>query len=159
MCDPVSIGLMALTAVTSTVSVIAANQAADAQIEAIKNQQAQEAEQLREQASGDIFERDRAARREQARLRVAAGEAGLNLGGGSVEAMLMDSAMQATMARQRSVTNYENARAASEASANSSLSQIKRTSALGAGLQIGLSVANTAVGTPWGKAQIKKAAE
>lgn len=154
-----SIGLVALSVATTAVGIYASNEAATAQQRAINAQFAAQTEEMRQQTSGEIFERDREARREQARIRVAAGESGLNLGAGSVETMLMDSAFQAGLARDRNLANLESRTKSSEAQANSELSRIERTGVLGAGLQLASAGLSAYAGSPAGKATISRGAQ
>lgn len=117
-------------------------QTASARAKAVSAQQEVMAEENRQATSAEMFDRDRAARREQARIRTAAGEAGLDLGSGSVENLLLDSAMQDSLSNQRSLANMESRIAAGDAEANSMRSQIQSPTLLGAGLQIASSAAN-----------------
>ena len=128
--------------VGTTASVIGQAQAAKAQNKAIAAQAEAVAEENRLSASADMFERDRAARREQARIRTAAGEAGLGLNSGAITQLLMDSAMQNELANQRTLANRESRDKANEAEANSMYSKVQSPTLLGAGLQIGASAAS-----------------
>lgn len=119
-------------------------QTAKAQAKAISAQQAQVAEETRIAASAEMFDRDRAARREQGRLLTAAGEAGLSLSSGAVENMLFDSAMQNSLSNQRSLANMESRIAASDAEANSMRSRVSSPTLLGAGIQIAAAVGDNA---------------
>ena len=114
---------------------------AKAQTKAIRQQQAVVAEENRRAASGELFDQMRATRREQARIRVASGEAGLSLQSGTIENLLMDSAMQGQLQGSRTMANLESRQAATTAEAASALSQIQKPTALSAGLQIGSSAA------------------
>lgn len=126
-----------MTSVVGTVGqVVAANKTAKVQERAIREQHARIAEENRDAASAELFDQMRAARREQARVRTAAGEAGLGLNGGSIEALLFDSAMQMELQGSRTLANLESRNAANDAAAESQLSQIQRPTVLGAGLQI-----------------------
>jgi len=138
MCEPVSLAIAAgVTAVASTgYSLIAQSQAAKAQNRAIHQQLEFTNEEARRKASTEIFDTMRASRREQGRVRAAAGEAGLALTG-SVDTLLMDSAMQAEMSNDRSIANQESRVAANVAEANSMFSQVQNVNAVGAGLQLG----------------------
>lgn len=138
MCDPVTASVaLAVTSVVGTVGqTIAANKTAKAQERAIRDQHARIAEENRDAASAEMFDQMRAARREQARVRTAAGEAGLGLNGGSIEALLFDSAMQMELQGSRTLANLESRNAANDDAAESQLSQIQRPTLLGAGLQV-----------------------
>lgn len=126
-----------MTSVASTVgSVIEQGKAAQKQVNAIEAQRKRVNEEDRLAASAEIFDRDREARREQAETRAAAGEAGLGLNSGAVETLLLDSAMQAELANQRSIANLESRRAATNQEAESATSQVRAPTTLGAGLQI-----------------------
>ena len=71
----------------------------------------------------------------------AAGEAGLSLNSGAVDSLLLDSAMQQSLANQRSLANMESRIAASDAEANSMRSRVAAPTLLGAGIRIGGTVA------------------
>jgi len=119
-------------AATETISQI---QSAKAQTKAIDTQLAQQQQQIETQRVGELNERQRTARKEQARIKVAAGQAGLNIGG-SVESLLNDSLMQNMLATERTNLNADNAQEASAAEANSMYSRIQEPTILGAGLRI-----------------------
>ncbi|WP_156518408.1 virion core protein, T7 gp14 family [Sphingobium sp. EP60837] len=132
-----------VTSVASTAaSIVGQMQSAKAQNKAIEQQAEAVAEENRLSASADMFERDRAARREQSRIRTAAGEAGLVLNSGAIENLLMDSAMQNELANDRTLANRESRDKANIAEANSMYSKVQSPTALGAGLQIGASAAS-----------------
>ncbi|EQA99969.1 hypothetical protein L288_18835 [Sphingobium quisquiliarum P25] len=141
MCEPVTaaIAVGVASVASTTATVIGQAKAAKAQAKALNEQFAAVAEENRLAASAEMFERDRAARREQARIRTAAGEAGLGLNSGAVEQLLLDSAMQNELANQRSLANRESRDAAAKADATSMMSRVQKPTMLGAGLQIGSS--------------------
>lgn len=141
MCDPVSIAIAAgVASVASTAAgVVAQAQSAKAQTRALKAQAADAREETRQIASAELFDQMRATRREQGQIRAAAGEAGLSLTSGSIEGLLMDSAMQGELQGDRTIANMESRNRANKAEANSMLSQIEKPTLLGAGLQIGSS--------------------
>lgn len=139
MCVPLAVAAAVATVATTAVSVVGQMKAAKAQAKAITAQQNQMAEENRLAASAEMFERDRAARREQARIRTAAGEAGLSLSSGSVENLLLDSLMQNDLSNDRSLANMESRIAAGDAEANSMRSQVQSPTLLGAGIQIAAS--------------------
>lgn len=143
MCDPVTAAVaLAVTTVAGTAAnVVAQTKNAKAQTKAIREQQGVVAEENRQAATGELFEQMRATRREQARIRTASGEAGLSLQSGSVEGLLMDSAMQGELQGSRTIANMESRHAANTAEAQSALSKIQKPTALGAGLQIGMAAA------------------
>lgn len=138
MCDPLTAAIVSgvIGVVQTGASVIAAGKTAAAQEKAIREQNARVSEENRVKASTEMFDQTRAARREQAAIRVAAGEAGLSLNSGSVEALLLDSAAQLEMANSRSIANLESRQSAITAETESMLSQVQKPTLLGAGLQI-----------------------
>ena len=156
MCDPVTASIVVgVTAVASSAaSVVSQIKSANAQTKAINEQRAVVREETRQEATGELFDQMRAARREQAQIRSAAGEAGLGLNSGSIEGLLMDSAMQSELQGSRTVANMESKHRANEAEANSMLSRISKPTALGAGLQIASAAANSWSGIQ--DAKIKK---
>jgi hypothetical protein len=127
--------MMVLSVVTTAVQVVGEIKAAKAQNKAIQNQFEQQQEQISVAETTEINDRQRAARREQARIKVAAGEAGLNIGG-SIESLLMDSLMQNTLHTERTKLNADTQREASAAEANAMFSRVQKPTVLGAGLRI-----------------------
>jgi hypothetical protein len=138
MCDPVTASIaLAVTTVVGTGAQLAVQASAAKKQEAqIRSQQAVVAEENRVEASSELFDQMRAARREQAKIRTAAGEAGLGLNSGSIEGLLMDSAMQMELQGSRTLANMESRHAANTADAESMLSQVQKPTLLGAGLQL-----------------------
>lgn len=130
------------TVAQTTAGVVAQAKTAKAQAKAINNQLEVTAEENRKQASAELFDQMRASRREQARIRTGAGEAGLSLGSGSVENLLLDSAMQLEFKQDRTLANMESRHNANVAEAESMMSRIQKPTALGAGLQVGASAAS-----------------
>ncbi len=110
-------------------------QSAKAQQKAIDAQLATTQQEIRVAQTAELNERQRVARKEQARIKVAAGEAGLNIGG-SIEALLKDSLMQNQLAAERTNLNAESQQRAAAAEANSMSSRIQSPTILGAGLRI-----------------------
>ena len=148
MCDPVTAAVVvAATTVAATGAGIAAQaKAAKTQTKAIRHQQEVVAEENRLAASGELFDQMRAARREQGKIRAAAGEAGLSTTSGNIESLLMDSAMQQELAHDRTIANMESRHAANTAEAASMLSKIQKPTALGAGIQLANAAASGWVG-------------
>lgn len=133
MCDPITMTVLAVAGTAATL--VTQSVAADAQNKAI-GQQLQTS--YNESAAATVAEENdhmRAARKEQARIKVAAGESGLQLGG-SIEQLLLDSQMQTGQANARSLSNLETANNAARAQATSMYSQVEKPSLLGAGLQL-----------------------
>lgn len=142
MCAPLA--LAAIAVVGTALSVVGQVQQANAQAKAINKQLAVKEKQIDNAAAAEISDRLREARREQARIQVAAGESGLNLQSGAIEGQLIDSSMQATLANERSLANRESRRA--EAKAEAQAAMPSKPTLLGAGLQIALSGANAYAG-------------
>lgn len=161
MCDPVSasIALAVVSTVSAGANVIAQSKTAKIQQRAIDKQQAVVAEENRQAASSEMFDQMRAARREQAAIRTASGEAGLGLNSGSIEAMLFDSAMQMELQGSRTIANMESRHKANTAEAESMLSQIQKPTLLGAGLQVGSAALSGWTGVQNSKLAIKKAGD
>lgn len=141
MCEPISIGI-AVAAAGAALSVVGQIQSANAANKAIKKQHAVQQKEIDQATTAELNDRLRQARREQGRILVAAGESGLNTESGAVEALLGDAAMQATLANERSLANRESRKEAATADANTKM--VSKPTALGAGLQIGLSALNAA---------------
>lgn len=120
---------------TAAAGVVTQVQAAKRQEAAIRDQLAISQKEIDNKATAELNDRQRAARREQARIRVAAGQAGLQLGG-SIDTLLQDSLMQAGLAGERTLDNRAAEQRNVAAEANSMLSRVERPTLLGAGLQI-----------------------
>lgn len=144
MCLPALPAAILLAAGTTAVGVIQSNQAASAYNKNLNRQNALRKEEIDKASTAEINERLRAMRREQSRVMVAAGEAGLSLQSGGIEGLLLDSAMQAELAQDRSLANRESRRTASDAQSQSQMQA--KTTALGAGLKIGLSAGGAYAG-------------
>jgi len=137
--------MVTLAVVGTATSTISEIQSAKQQTKAINNQLAVQQGEIRTAEIAEINDRQRDARREQSRIKVAAGQAGLNIGG-SVQALLNDSAMQNSLARERIRTNTDIQQNAALADANGMHARNTRPTLLGAGLKIGLSGANAYYG-------------
>lgn len=148
MCDPVTAAVVVgVTMVATTgASIIAQNKAAKAQTKAIKAQLGVSQEEARAEATSEMFDQMRAARREAGRTRAAAGEAGLSLDSGSVEALLMDSAMQSEFKNDRTLANLESRSNANVAEANSMLSRVQKDNWLTGGLKLAAAGASAYAG-------------
>lgn len=134
MCDPVT---LAVVAVVSTAATIATEvQTAQAQNKAIGRELDQQQAQVAAQEVSALNIRAREARKEQGRMAVAAGESGLQLSSGSVETMLLDSAMQQKLADANISLNADNQRQANVSEANRLYSQVQQPSVIGAGLRL-----------------------
>lgn len=147
MCDPVTLTVIAVASAAS--SVIGQVQSANAANKAINAQNLSRQKEIDRSTSAEINDRLREARREQGRIAVAAGEAGLQLESGSVEGLLFDSAQQAELSNDRSLANRESRKAAANAEAQAHMTS--KPTVLGAGLQIGL-----AGGSAYGRADAAK---
>lgn len=147
----------AATVAQTTAGVITQAKAAKAQTKAIRSQQEVVAEENRKATSAELFDQMRASRREAAKVRTAAGEAGLGLNSGSIDGILFDTAMQLELQTGRSIANMESRHAANTSEAESALSQIQKPTLLGAGLQIGASAAGAWSGVQGAKLQTRVA--
>jgi hypothetical protein len=134
MCVPQAALAIGAAVVSQAVSTFATVQSAKSQTKAIKHQLAVRQTEIDHAATAEMNDRLRAARREQGRIAVAAGESGLSLSSPSVEALILDSDMQAELSNDRSLANRESRRAAAGAEAQAAIPS--RPSMLGAGLQI-----------------------
>lgn len=158
MCDPVSAAVVAgvMTVASTAASVVAQSKAADAQAKAINSQLQATEDENRQAASAELFDQMRATRREQARIRAASGEAGLDIGSASIENLLADSAMQGSLQGSRTLANLESRDRAAEEEAKSQMSRVQKPTALGAGLQIGTAAANAWSGVEHAKLEVKR---
>jgi hypothetical protein len=110
-------------------------------------------EETRREASSELFDSMREARREQGKVRAQAGEAGLSLISGSIEDLLMDSAMQGEMRADRTLANMEARHRANVAEGESMASRIQKPTLLGAGLQMASAGASAWSGVQGAKIQ------
>lgn len=145
MCVPMAAAAVGLAIATTAASVVSQSQMAKAETRRIKAQLARREAEIDTNTTAEINARLREKRREQGRIEVAAGQAGLNLQSGSVEALLMDSAMQAELANDTSMANRESRKAAARDEAQAAVPF--RPTALGAGLQIALAGGNAYMGS------------
>jgi gamma-glutamyl:cysteine ligase YbdK (ATP-grasp superfamily) len=127
--------MTSLAIASAAASVVTQVQSAKRQEAAIRDQLAQTQGEIQDKATGAVNERLREARREQARVKVAAGEAGLQLGG-SIDLLLQDITMQSGLSAERIKQNRDNEMTNATAEANSMLSRVEKPTILGAGLQI-----------------------
>lgn len=141
MCDPISIGI-GLAVATTAVSVVGQVQSANAANAAVKAQYKAKTKEIDQAATQQINDSLRAARREQGRIMVAAGESGLNTSSPVVEGLMNDAAMQATLRNETTLANTESRKNAAAADANAQMTA--KPTMLGAGLQIALAGAKGA---------------
>ena len=156
MCDPVTASIVVGVTLVATeaVGIVSQNKSAKRQEKAIKEQLGVSREETRAEATSELFDSMRAARREAGRTRAAAGEAGLSLDSASVEALLMDSAMQSELRNDRTLANMESRQNANVAEANSMLSRIQHDNWLTGGLKLAAAGASAFAGVS--KAQAGK---
>lgn len=142
MCEPTTVALMmaAAYATKSVVDTVAQRRAYDDQEAAIREQLAALEDEINETESAEVNDRLRTARKEQARIKVAAGEAGLQLGG-SVSLLLTDSLMQAELSNDRTDENAERQLHAGRREANSMLSRVSAPTVLGGIVNAGMEAA------------------
>lgn len=139
MCEPTTImlGMAALSAVTTGVSMVSQRQQAKAQTKAINQANEIQAEQISDQKGVELSERARAARRERGTARVLAGEAGINLGSGSFMAQLQGSAMNQYNDSGLILQNEKAQQASRSAQTATALSNIVKPSGAEMALTIG----------------------
>lgn len=133
MCEPATLSLLAMATTAASIATQAVS--ARNQEKAIEAQTEAAEKETRGAATAELNERQRAARREQSRIKVAAGQAGLNLGG-SVDTLLQDSMMQAGLAGEATRDNMHNRVASQQAEASAAYSRIDKPNVLTAGLQM-----------------------
>lgn len=127
--------MVTIAVVSTATQAITQYQSAKHQIASIDQQLAATQKEIQTAEVAEVNERQRIARQEQARIKVAAGQAGLNISG-SVSALLQDSAMQNSLARERTRLNAETQQNAAVAEANSMYSRVERPTILGTGLRL-----------------------
>jgi hypothetical protein len=137
MCDPITATV--LTIASTAVGANSQRSAARKQFRSNATQREQQSEELQAQASVKAGERIKEARAEQARLRVAGGEAGVT--GLSFEAQLLDSAFQADQDIALIDQNLAFADRASETRFQSANNSVNNPS----GFQTGLAIAGAGV--------------
>lgn len=167
MCEPATIAMIAITAASTAVTYSQQQNSAKAQVQAIQNDYANQQVQLQEQqfqtnaqSQQAMSERARQAQAERSRLRVAAGEAGL--AGGVYDSLLRDSYVQegsdlSILESNRSARMQQSKvdGQSLQSHAKSNLNQVKRPSAVAAGLQIAGSAASSYAGYQDQQARIK----
>lgn len=136
MCEPTTIALvgMGLSAASAGIGIIAQRRTAQAQEDLINEQNANAQQEIAEKASNEAGERIRAARREAARRRVAAGESGV---GG--QSLALDIANTYANANRDIAVVARDAMFAGRAStmrARSEMLEVRKPDAISAGLQI-----------------------
>jgi hypothetical protein len=123
MCDGYSWVYAVVSIVSAVTGAVSANESADAQADAVRAQLKIQQEEKRATATAEINDRLRDMRREQARIKVAAGEAGLQLGG-SIDLLLKDSLMQQELFEDRVQQNLRYGQRSTQSEADSMLSRI-----------------------------------
>lgn len=135
MCDPISIGV-GLAVATATVSTVGQIQQSKAMAKAINAQSEQRADEIRDRASAEMFDRSVQTFERIGMQRVAGAQRGLNDASRSLQmandAILFDYDFDNT----RTQLNAENAQKARLADTRSQLARASRPTLLGAGLQI-----------------------
>lgn len=146
MCNPALLAV-GLAAGTSAVSVVGQIQQSKAMAKAINAQSEQRADEIRDQASAEMFDRSVQTFERLGMQRVAGASRGLNDASRSLsmanDAILFDFDFDNT----RTMLNAENAQKARLADTRSQLARAARPTLLGAGLQIigsGVKAANDA---------------
>lgn len=133
MCEPTTLALIAIA--SAGVSAYAQNQSAKAQTEAMTAQA--ETERLEQSSATEeaMGQRIRAAREQRARARVAAGESGAM--GASFAAMVNQSIQDQSMDSALAAKNLAFQQRAVDDRLSTGLSQVRKVSAVEAGLSIG----------------------
>jgi hypothetical protein len=138
MCEPTTLAIMAMA--STAASTAGQMSQARATQKALGQQREAQAEEINAQVSQKAGDRVEAARAERARLRVAAGEAGVS--GNSFEAQIMDTVMQQEEDIGRVMMGGEFQQRASEVNYKSAMAQNRGPSPLAAGLNIASSGAS-----------------
>lgn len=133
---------IAIATAATAVSVVGQIQSANKANAELKAQVKVRDQEINQAATTEIDNRLRQARTEMGRIMVAAGESGLSTESGSVQALIEDAGMQASIANEQSLANRESRLRATAADANAKA--VSKPTLLGAGLQIGLSAASAA---------------
>lgn len=146
MCDPISIGV-GLAVASSAASVVGQIQQSKAMAKAVNAQSEQQADEIRDRASAEMFDRSVQTFDRIGMQRVAGASRGLNDASRSLalanDAILFDYNFD----NARTMLNTENAQKARLADTRSQLARATRPTLLGAGLQIataGVKAANDA---------------
>lgn len=128
MCNPALIAL-AITAAGTGVSMVAQNEQSKATAKAIEAQNQVQADEIADQASVEINERNREAYREMARIRVASGESGL--AGASLDQAIGNVLFQRDFDNALTIKGESNRQRARTANTNSALSRLQIHSTAG----------------------------
>ncbi len=133
MCEPTTI-MLAISLASGVASAIGTRRTAKNQMEALAEQRDAQNEEIAGKAGREMGERVKQGRAEQARLRVAGGEAGID--GQSFAANMMDVAFQQDFDLAAIEKDAEYAQRASGARYKSGLAGVKNPGVLESGLQI-----------------------
>lgn len=134
MCEPTTIALVGLSVASSVTSLVGQQSQANAQADALGKQRKAQAEEQAAQAEENLGQRVREGRRARARMRVAAGEAGIS--GNSFEAQISNSLFQQDQDSALIAKNLAFADRASQARTESAFASLDTSTPLSAGLQI-----------------------
>lgn len=146
MCDPISIGV-GLAVVSTATSVVGQIKQSKAMAKAINAQSEQQAEEIRDQASAEMFDRSVQTFERIGMQRVAGAQRGLNDASRTMQLATDAILFDYNFDNARTQLNAENAQLARLADTRSQLARASRPTLLGAGLQIvgaGIGAANQA---------------
>lgn len=146
MCDPLSIGIGLAVASTAT-GVVGQIQQSKAMAKAINAQSEQRADEIRDQASAEMFDRSVQTFERIGMQRISGAQRGLNDASRTMQLATDAILFDYNFDNARTQLNAENAQRARLADTRSQLARASRPTLLGAGLQIvgsGLRAANAA---------------
>lgn len=144
MCNPLAIGI-GLAVASTTASVVGQIQQSKAMAKAINAQSEQQADEIRDRATAETFDRTVQTFERIGQQRVAGAERGLNDASRTMQLTTDAILFDHNFDNARTMLNAENAQKARVAETNSQLARASRPTLLGAGLQIaaaGLKAAN-----------------
>lgn len=150
MCDPVTAVVVGVAALTSVGNSLSQRASVKAQAKNLSNQAQAASDEATREASAEMFDNMRAARREAGKTRAAAGEAGLSLESGSVEDLLMDSAMQSELKNDRTLANLESRNKQINNELQAKASQLSMPTTLGMLWNANMAAGQAFLGSPAG---------
>ena len=137
MCNPLIVAGLAVA--STAVGVVGQIQQSKAMAKAINAQSEQQAEEIRDKASAEMFDRTVDTFERIGLQRVTGAQRGLNDASRTLEMATDAILFDYDFDNARTMLNHENAQKARVAQTESLLAQASRPTLLGAGLQIGLS--------------------
>jgi len=140
MCEPTTI-FLAISAASAAASYVGGQKQMEQQSDSLMKSQAVQQGQIEDRAAMNSFSQGIESRKQQARIKTAAGDAGLT--GGSIAAQLLESMFNEGQNEAVADQNLANSIESSTAQRDATLSGLSAPSLLNTGLQIGEAYADS----------------